>query len=154
MIVEVEAYHESEPAAHTFGGRTERNKTMFEVGGHLYVYRIHQSTCCNIVVGPAGEGSAVLIRGLLPTSERETIAARRNNRPEPIWTNGPGKLCQALAITADDDGQRLLRGDGPVRLLEQNQSFSDDEVEAGPRIGISKAVDLPWRLRVLKHVRK
>lgn len=149
-IVEVEAYHQSEPASHGHRGETRRNRSLFLPGGHLYVYRIHQSTCCNVVVGEAGVASAVLIRGLLPTDGREVIATRRQGHPERSWTDGPGKLCQALGITLEDDGLRL--SEGPVRLEDRGLRFDAREVIAGPRVGISQAVDLPWRFRVRPEV--
>lgn len=146
-IVETEAYHEDEPACHAHPGKTRRNRSMFELGGQLYVYRIHQSICSNVVCGEEGVGAAVLIRALLPTDGREAIAARRGGKAERIWSDGPGKLCQALGITLEDDGQSLLET-GPVRLLDRGIRYAEGEVEVGPRIGISKAVDLPWRFRV------
>lgn len=149
-IVEVEAYHQSEPACHGYRGETRRNRSLFLPGGHLYVYRIHQSTCCNVVLGEAGVASAVLLRGLLPTDGRQAIAARRRGHPERSWTDGPGKLCRALGITLDDDGVCL--SDGPVRLEDRGLRFGAREVVAGPRVGISQAVDLPWRFRVRPEV--
>lgn len=146
-IVEAEAYHQEEPACHAHRGRTRRNQSMFLPGGHLYVYRIHQSICANVVAGREGEGLAVLVRALSPTDERETIAERRSQKPERIWTDGPGKLCMALGISLGDDGQDLLAG-GAVKLVDRGLRYPDSRVEAGPRVGISKARDLPWRFLV------
>ena len=146
-IVEAEAYHQDEASSHAHRGRTPRNESLFLRGGHLYVYRIHQSICCNVVNGEAGTGCGVLIRSILPTDDRETIASRRGNKPEQIWTNGPGKLCGALGITLEDDGVDLL-GDGPIQLLDRGIAYPDERVEVGPRVGISKAADLPWRFLV------
>ncbi len=143
-IVEAEAYRQDEAACHARQGRTQRNQSMFLSGGHLYVYRIHQSICVNVVAGREGEGNAVLVRALSPTDGREVIAERRSQRPERIWTDGPGKLCQALKISLEDDGQDLL-GDGPVRLVDRGLRYSDSRVEVGPRVGISKARELSWR---------
>lgn len=141
-IVETEAYHEDEPACHAHRGRTARNRSMFEVGGTLYVYRIHQSVCCNVVAGSAGSGVAVLIRAILPELGRDQIAARRAGRRERDWTNGPGKVCAALGIGLEHDGSCLI--EGPVQVWE-GQGPAPERIVAGPRIGISKAVDLPWR---------
>ena len=124
-IVEVEAYHQDEPACHGHRGRTARNASLFLPGGHLYVYRIHQSLCANVVTGEAGVASAVLIRALLPAYGRSRIARRRRGQPQRGWCDGPGKLCQAL-------------------LLE----LPTGAVHAGPRIGISRARELPWRFLV------
>jgi DNA-3-methyladenine glycosylase len=140
-IVETEAYHSREAACHAHRGPTERNASMFLPGGTLYVYRIHQSVCC---ADPAELGAAVLIRALRPELGREQIEARRGERPERIWTNGPGKVCQALGITLEDDGSCLRRG--PVRLCAGEKR---GRVVAGPRIGISKAQELPWRFRLV-----
>ncbi len=145
-IVETEAYHQDEPACHAYPGDTRRNRTMFLSGGHLYVYRIHQSVCCNVVCGLEGVGAAVLVRALLPTDGRAVIARRRRGKPERIWTDGPGKLCVALGITLEDDGVELTNG--KVRLLDRGLSYPDDHVEVGPRVGIRQAKDLPWRFRV------
>ncbi len=141
-IVETEAYHEDEPACHAHRGETRRNRSMFQAGGTLYVYRIHQSICCNVVAGPAGAGLAVLVRAIVPELGRERIAARRAGRREREWTNGPGKLCAALGIGLEHDGTSLI--EGPVQVW-QGESPAEGRIVAGPRIGISKAVDLPWR---------
>lgn len=141
-IVETEAYHQDEPACHAHRGETPRNRSMFQRGGTLYVYRIHQSVCCNVVAGPAGAGVAVLIRAILPELGREQIAERRAPRRERDWTNGPGKLCAALGIGLELDGTSLI--DGPVQVWE-GAAPAPERVVAGPRIGISKAVELPWR---------
>jgi DNA-3-methyladenine glycosylase len=144
-IVETEAYHEDEAASHAHGGKTPRNMSMFLSPGHFYVYRIHQSICCNVVCSSAGVGAAVLLRALLPSDGREAIRARRGDKPERIWADGPGKVCAALGITLEDDGLNLLDPDCPIRLLDRGVRPPNAEVSVGPRIGISKAVDLPWR---------
>lgn len=146
-ISETEAYREDDPACHAFRGRTPRNQSMFLAGGRIYVYRIHRSVCVNLVCGPEGAGHAVLIRALRPELGRERIAARRAGRPEREWTNGPGKLCQALGITLGDDGS--CGREGPVRVWSGSGTLESAQVEAGPRIGISKAVELPWRFRLV-----
>jgi DNA-3-methyladenine glycosylase len=147
-IVEVEAYHQDEPAAHSHCGKTKRNASTFLKGGHVYVYRIHQSVCVNVVCGRAGEGAAVLVRALRPDAGRERIHERRGHKPERLWTDGPGKLCAALAITLADDGVDLLASDCPIKLINTGLRFEKTQVEIGPRIGISKATEVPWRFRV------
>ena len=137
-IVEVEAYHHEDPAAHSFGGRrTVRNASMFGPPGHAYVYRsygIHW--CLNFV---CEEGSAVLIRALEPSHGLDTMAARRGTDEPRLLAAGPGRLTQALGIAGEHDGLPL---DHPPFAL---YAAGDAEVEVGPRIGITKAAELPWR---------
>jgi DNA-3-methyladenine glycosylase len=140
-IVETEAYHHSDPAAHGYRGRTERNATMFGPAGHAYVYRsygIHW--CVNFVCEGEGSASAVLIRALEPTHEIARMRRRRGVDDERLLCAGPGRLCQALAITRDDDGKPLDRE--PFRLEERAE---EPEIARGPRIGITRAAELPWR---------
>lgn len=146
-IVETEAYHEDEPASHAFRGPTRRNASLFLAGGHVYVYRIHQVVCANVSCGPAGVGQGVLLRALLPVHGEALIAERRAGAPRRAWTDGPGKLCRALAIGLEDDGQDLLAPGARVRILA-GEPVLDARVLTGPRVGISRAVDLPWRFRV------
>lgn len=148
VILETEAYDQAEPACHAHKGERPRCRTLFLAGGHLYVYRIHQVVCANVSVGPAGHGAGVLFRALVPTHGLELVAARRATAPRRAWTDGPGKLCKALAITLEDDGLDLVTGDGPVRLLDLGARVADADVVAGPRVGISLAVDLPWRFQL------
>ena len=141
VVVEAEAYAPEDPASHSFRGRTERNATMFGPPGGLYVYRsygIHW--CANAVCGPEGVGSAVLLRALEPTHGLEEMRARRGLEDARLLCSGPGRLTEALGITGDHDGLLLdrppfllLPADGPVELV------------AGPRVGITRAGDLPWR---------
>jgi len=142
-IVEVEAYDHQDPASHAFGRQTARNATMFGLPAHAYVYRsygIHW--CLNFVCAPAGHGAGVLIRALAPTAGIDVMRERRGVDPERLLCSGPGRLCQALAVTHAHNGLRLDRkpfrvvvaGDDPKRV-----------VHAGVRIGISKSVELPWR---------
>jgi DNA-3-methyladenine glycosylase len=141
MIVEVEAYDHEDPAAHGFRGRTERNTAMFGPPGHAYVYRsygIHW--CLNFVCEDEGVASAVLIRALEPTQGMETMAARRRGAAPRLLAAGPGRLCEALAITRDHDGLPLDRP--PFELRERR---GEPELVAGTRVGITKAADRPWR---------
>jgi DNA-3-methyladenine glycosylase len=140
-IVEVEAYHHEDPAAHGYRGRTERNATMFGPPGHAYVYRsygIHW--CVNFVCEPEGVADAVLIRALEPTHGLDLMRQRRGVDDERLLCSGPGRLCQALAITRAHDGLALDRP--PFRLEPRT---GKPEVVRGPRVGISRATDLPWR---------
>lgn len=141
IIVETEAYDRDEPASHTFGGQTPRNASMFGPPGRAYVYRsygIHW--CLNFVCREGGHGAGVLIRAIEPTHGLETMRERRGLHEEKLLCSGPGKVGQALAITHDMNGHRLDRA--PFKVLA---APADVEVVIGPRIGISKAVDLPWR---------
>lgn len=153
-IVEVEAYTEDDPASHSHRGRTPRNGSMFAAPGTLYVYLSHGiHHCANVVVAPAGSGEAVLVRALRIVEGRDLVAARRAGRPERSWTDGPGKLCAALCIDRDDDGLDLLDPVAPVRL-EPGRVVQRHEVVVGPRIGISRAVERPWRWRVAPAVQR
>jgi DNA-3-methyladenine glycosylase len=140
-IVEVEAYHQTDPAAHSYGGPTTRNAVMFGLPGHAYVYRsygIHW--CVNFVCEAAGSASAVLIRALMPAQGLATMRRRRGVQDERLLCSGPGRLCEALAITDVHNGAALDRA--PFALLARTAPV---KIAAGPRIGISKAADLPWR---------
>ena len=140
-IVETEAYDGEDPASHSFTGPTERNLAMFGPPGHAYVYRsygIHW--CLNFVCREQGHGAGVLIRALEPVAGLETMRERRGTGDEWLLCSGPGKLCQALGVTRALNGRAL---DGPP--FELAPAAKDIEVVAGPRIGISKAVDVPWR---------
>jgi len=141
VIVEVEAYHHTEPAAHSYRGPTPRNMVMFGPPGFVYVYRsygIHW--CVNFVCEKAGSASAVLIRALEPTHGLATMRRRRGAEDERSLCSGPGKLCQALGITIQHSALPL---DQPPFALHARVGKSD--VVSGLRIGITKAVDLPWR---------
>jgi len=140
-LTDVEAYDGSnDPASHAYRGRTPRNLVMFGPPWHLYVYRAYGiHWCMNVVIGEEGRAAAVLLRGGEPTTGREVMVARRGR--EDHLTDGPGKLCQALGVTGEDNGADLL-GRGRVRLLEGE---SPRKIEATPRIGISKAKDRRWR---------
>jgi DNA-3-methyladenine glycosylase len=141
IIVEVEAYHHTDPAAHSYRGRTERNGVMFGPPGFTYVYRsygIHW--CLNFVCEPEGSASAVLIRALEPSHGLTTMRRRRGLADVRLLCSGPGRLCEALGITSAHNG--LALDQPPFRLLAREK---DVEIVSGPRIGITKAAELPWR---------
>jgi DNA-3-methyladenine glycosylase len=140
-IVEVEAYHHTDPAAHSFIGRTERNAVMFGPPGHAYVYRsygIHW--CLNFVCEEEGSASAVLIRAIEPTQGLAQMRRRRGLREERALCSGPGKLCEALGVTHKYNGLPLDRA--PFELRARSAM---PNIAIGVRIGISKAVEHPWR---------
>ena len=158
-IVEVEAYCGPEdPAAHSFRGRTRRNATMFGPAGHLYVYftyGLHWGA--NAVCGEVGEGVGVLLRAIEPVHGIEAMRAARGGvsvRDRDIGS-GPGKLTQALGITGALDGADLVRNDRGIRIVDDGVPPPEAPI-AGPRVGISRAVDHPWRWHVPQnpHVSK
>jgi len=140
-IVEVEAYDQDDPASHAFRGPTPRNAPMFGPPGRAYVYRsygIHW--CLNFVCEEPGRAEAVLIRALRPEHGLETMRARRGVEAERALCSGPGKLCQALAVTGEQDGLPL--DEPPFALFARTGA---PEVAAGTRIGLSVAADRVWR---------
>jgi DNA-3-methyladenine glycosylase len=140
-IVELEAYHQSEPAAHSYGGPRPRTAVMFGPAGHVYVYRSYGlHWCVNFVCDREGVGSAVLIRALEPLEGLAVMRRRRGLKDERLLCAGPGRVCEALGITGAHNGLALDRE--PFRLLARN---GDCEIAVGPRIGITKAAALPWR---------
>ncbi|HWV54061.1 DNA-3-methyladenine glycosylase [Pseudorhodoplanes sp.] len=141
VITEVEAYHHTDPAAHSFNGQTPRNAVMFGPPGFAYVYRsygIHW--CVNAVCEREGSASAVLIRALQPTVGVAAMKRRRGMDDERLLCSGPGRLCEALGITRAHDGLPLDRA--PFELRARAEAV---DIVSGPRIGITKAADLPWR---------
>jgi DNA-3-methyladenine glycosylase len=141
IIVEVEAYHHTEPAAHSFNGPTPRNSVMFGPPGFVYVYRsygIHW--CVNFVCEKAGSASAVLIRALEPTHGIPAMRRRRGLQDEKSLCSGPGKLTEALGITHHHNALPL---DAPPFALHARVGKPD--IVTGVRIGLTKAVELPWR---------
>jgi len=152
-IVEVEAYDGLiDEAAHTFLGKTERNKIMFEEGGYFYVYFTYGAHyCCNIVVGQKNHGAAILIRAVEPLSGIEFMEANRlrrksENQKEILsLTNGPGKLCQAFEINRSHNGEDLT---GDTIYLLNAPKIKQENIVQTKRIGIKKSVDLPWRFYI------
>lgn len=142
IIVETEAYDQADPASHSFNGSTPRNAAMFGAPGHAYVYRsygIHW--CLNFVCEPPGHGAGVLIRALQPTTGLPAMRARRGGVEDPRkLASGPGRLCQALALDRSFDGLPL---DAPPFHLAPAPAAAP--VATGPRIGITRAMDVPWR---------
>ena len=141
VVVETEAYAPEDPASHSYGGRTMRNAAMFGPPGHLYVYRsygIHW--CANVVCGDEGIGAAVLLRALEPVRGIEEMRARRGVDELTLLCAGPGRLCQALGIDLQHDGLPLDRRPFELRLPSLLP-----QVVVGPRVGITRATELPWR---------
>ena len=138
VLVEVEAYDQADPASHSFRGPTPRNAAMFGPPGHVYVYKIYgMHWCLNFV---CQTGSAVLIRALEPTAGLDRMAERRGGLAPRQLCSGPGKLCQALAIDRAHDGLSLAAT--PFSLTLPDTAL---DIGVGPRIGITKGVDTPWR---------
>jgi DNA-3-methyladenine glycosylase len=141
IVVETEAYLPDDPASHSFGGRTSRNKAMFGPAARLYVYRsygIHW--CANVVCAEEGVGAAVLLRALAPTAGVEAMRARRGIVDERLLASGPGRLTQALGLTGAHDGADLR--EPPFALAAPREEVA---VVASPRVGISRATEAPWR---------
>jgi DNA-3-methyladenine glycosylase len=144
VIVETEAYHDSEPACHAFVGLTPRTSTLFGPPGKAYVYRsygIH--ALLNAVTEPEGVGAAVLIRALEPVDGIEWMRARRGVEPVSALCSGPGKLTEALGIGLEHNGVDLEQG--PVVISERLAAWRGAQISVDKRIGITKAAELPWR---------
>jgi DNA-3-methyladenine glycosylase len=161
-IVETEAYDQTDAASHSYRGRTPRTEIMFGPAGFLYVYFTYgMHYCCNIVCGPVGRGSAVLLRAAEPLTGVEAMAQNRlaaGKHPAKLTanplvnptvnlTNGPAKLCQALRIDKALNGADLQSGAGGVRLIIK-PPLPADEIVQTVRIGIKQAVDVPWRFYI------
>jgi DNA-3-methyladenine glycosylase len=141
VIVEVEAYAPDDPASHSYNGRTPRNAVMFGPAGRLYVYRsygIHW--CANVVCGDDGVAEAILLRSLEPTSRIEEMRARRGVDDARFLASGPGRLTQALGLTGEQDGADVTRP--PFTFVPPPTSV---DVTTSTRVGITRAVERPWR---------
>ncbi len=145
-IVETEAYHQADPASHSYKGRTPRTDIMFGSPGFLYVYFTYgMHYCMNVVSGLEGEGSAVLIRALEPLEGQESMRQRRHGSSGVQLTNGPAKACQALGITKLQNGHDLRLA--PLRL-QLHPALPLQKIVQTTRIGISQAQDKPWRFYI------
>jgi DNA-3-methyladenine glycosylase len=143
-ITEVEAYGGAEdPGSHAAGGLTPRSRVMFGPAGHLYVFLSYGTNfCANVVTGPEGSASAVLLRAGEVIEGLEIAQRRRGTKVEKELTRGPGKLCSALNIRLKENRADLLSG--PVRL-ELGEPIDAALISSGPRVGLTNAADLPWR---------
>jgi DNA-3-methyladenine glycosylase len=153
-IVEVEAYRgDDDPASHAYRGRTNRNATMFEGPGRLYVYFTYgMHWCANVVCSKKGTAGAVLLRAAVPVAGVEQMrAARQASRGRPVrdavLTDGPAKLCQAFGIVLEDDGADLVTGDRELRLIDDGTP-PPERPGVSVRVGLSRGTDLPWRFFV------
>jgi DNA-3-methyladenine glycosylase len=144
-IVEVEAYDAGDPASHGFRGPTARNRAMFGPPGHAYVYRSYGvHWCLNLVCSEKGRPEAVLVRALKPEFRLERMRERRGGVADRQLCAGPGRLCEALGITGEDDGRPLDRP--PFEILAAEEAV---DITTGPRVGITRAADRPWRYAVV-----
>ncbi len=145
-IVETEAYDQIDEASHSFRGNTTRTSVMFGPAGFLYVYFTYgMHYCMNVVVGVPGHGAAVLIRAIEPLAGVEIMSANRHGLAGPILTNGPAKLTQALAVDRNFNGHNLA--ESPLKLVLK-PSLAGSEIITTTRIGISRAIDKPWRFYI------
>lgn len=143
IIVEVERYQDDDPASHSFRGPTERTRPMFGKPGGLYVYRSYGvHWCVNLVAEGEGRGAAVLLRAIEPRWGLERMRARRGRQDERELCSGPGKLTEALGIDGSMSGSSAIEGG---RVLVARPAGPRPALATGPRVGISKAVDKPWR---------
>jgi DNA-3-methyladenine glycosylase len=148
-IVETEAYDQSDAASHSYKGQTPRTRIMFGPPGHLYVYFTYgMHYCCNVVTGPSGHGSAVLIRALEPIEGEDMMSENRGGRSGRDATNGPAKLCQALLINQEWNGHDLH--ESPLKLIIK-PPFKQTEIVQTTRVGISEAKEKPWRFYILSN---
>ncbi len=153
LITETEAYRgEEDLACHARAGRTLRTAVMYGPAGFAYVYFTYgKHWLLNVVTEPAGYPAAVLIRGIDPVEGVDQIAARRAGRPRSEWTNGPGKLCQALNITGTQNGLDMIAPAAEL-FIETGDSIPDRQIITGPRVGINSVPEpwrsIPWRFRV------
>lgn len=149
LLTEVEAYEgEQDPASHAYRGPTDRNRVMFGEAGHLYVYRSHGlHWCCNVVTGTPGHASALLLRAGRVVEGVELATARRAGVVFDRLARGPGCLTQALGIDGDHDGTDLLTSPR-LELAAPDPGRTDLVVRSGPRVGVSRAAEEPWRFWV------
>jgi DNA-3-methyladenine glycosylase len=144
VIVETESYHAEDAACHAFNGRTRRNTVLFGPPGHAYVYFSYgMHSLLNFVAEPEGQAAAVLIRALEPTGGLELMRARRGVGRIEELCSGPGKLTRALGVGLELNGSSLA--DGPLRVLVRAGRWRRPRIVTAPRIGITKATELPWR---------
>ena len=149
MIVEAEAYVGAiDKACHAYKNRSERTEIMYHDGGYAYVYLIYgMHYCFNVVTGPAGEGNAVLIRALEPVIGLDLMCRRRKTKQLHNLCNGPGKVCQALAITKEEYGLDLCDPTSPLHLV-RFRHIPDNHIASSPRINVAYAEEAaawPWR---------
>lgn len=145
-IVETEAYDQTDAASHSYKGRTPRTEIMFGRAGHLYVYFTYgMHYCCNVVTGPEGHGSAVLIRAIEPLEGVDSMEANRRGRSGVEATNGPAKLCQAYGIDTKWNGHDLSKQ--PLQLIMRPPVDATDIIQT-TRIGITQAKDVQWRFYI------
>ncbi len=143
LIVETEAYHQTDEASHSFRGRTARTAVMFGPAGHAYIYFTYgRHWCFNITAEECGVGAAVLIRALEPTKGLGLMMKRRGKDDISELCSGPSKLVQSMGITKADYGKPIFTGSFRLKLRNEVANLS---IRSGPRIGISKAKDKPWR---------
>jgi DNA-3-methyladenine glycosylase len=144
VIVEAESYHGDDEACHAFNGRTERNSVLFGPPARAYVYFSYgMHNCLNFVAEREGQAAAVLIRALEPSGGLELMRARRGLEPVEQLCSGPGKLTQALGVGLELNGASLV--EGPLQVLPRSDGWQRPKVLTAPRVGISRATDLPWR---------
>ena len=152
QIVETEAYAPGDPACHAYRRKTRRNQSMFAPAGHLYVYAIYGIYhCLNIVTDAEGVGSAVLVRALELDSIPAWIDEKKHRKSHRVAA-GPGLLCKALRIDRQQDGCKLLPGDGDAVWIESGQpEIGVSEVVQTTRVGLTKGVEIPWRWYIRQH---
>lgn len=145
IIVETESYHETDEASHSYNGQSKRTAVMFGPPGHAYIYFTYgMHYCFNVVAEGEGVGAGVLIRALEPTKGMEIMKKRRRQDDLHNLCNGPAKLVQAMGITKADYGKPLYKGN----LYIAGSKIKDFKIVFGPRVGISKAQEKPWRFWV------
>jgi DNA-3-methyladenine glycosylase len=145
-IVETEAYDQGDAASHSYRGNTARTRVMFGPAGFLYVYFTYgMHYCCNVVVGPAGHGAAVLIRAIEPLEGEGVMAANRRGITGEQLTNGPAKLCYALGIDKTMNGHDLH---APPLQLVMNPPLAPESIVQTTRVGITQAREVPWRFYI------